>query len=196
MENACKEYWSQAQRMCTLRPRDYLPLTVSTGTASFVQELNISVVRDLAVGLNLQDHVGLGGLTFLVNQSVGITESEITNLATILKWLKDGGGPLSVLGGAEAIGLINTSSHPEDWPDVELIFAAGSTNSDEGGLRMAHGLSDHVYNRVFLPIKGHPSFTIFPVGKGHFYSVTFEVRWLVEYRTLHSFRRAFLTKQL
>jgi hypothetical protein len=141
-------------------------LTVSIGIASFTQDLNISVVRDLAVGLNLQDHVGLGGLTFLVNQSVGITESDIRNLGTILKWLKDGGGPLSVLGGVEAIGLLNTASPHEDWPDVELIFAAGSTNSDEGGLRMAHDLSDEVYNKVFLPIKGHPSFTIFPVGKG------------------------------
>lgn len=118
------------------------------------------------MGLNLQDHVGLGGLTFLVNQSVGITESGIRNIGTILKWLKDGGGPLSVLGGAEAIGLLSTASPHEDWPNVELIFAAGSTNSDEGGLRMAHDLSDEVYNRVFLPIKGHPSFTIFPVGKG------------------------------
>lgn len=141
-------------------------MTVSIGIASFTQDLNISVVRDLAVGLNLQDHVGLGGLTFLVNQSVGITESDIRNLGTILKWLKDGGGPLSVLGGVEAIGLLNTASPHEDWPDVELIFAAGSTNSDEGGLRMAHDLSDEVYNKVFLPIKGHPSFTIFPVGKG------------------------------
>lgn len=134
------------------------------GPRSHLQELNISVVRDLAVGQNLQDHVGLGGLTFLVNQSVGITESGIQNLGTLLKWLKDGGGPLSVLGGAEAIGLLNTASPHEDWPNVELIFGAGSTNSDEGGLRMAHDLSDEVYNTVFLPIKGHPSFTIFPVG--------------------------------
>ncbi|PNF19747.1 Glucose dehydrogenase [FAD, quinone] [Cryptotermes secundus] len=105
------------------------------GPRSHLQELNISLVRDLAVGLNLQDHVGLGGLTFLVNQSVGITESGIRNIGTILKWLKDGGGPLSVLGGAEAIGLLNTASPHEEWPNVELIFAAGSTNSDEGGLR-------------------------------------------------------------
>lgn len=139
---------------------------MSTRTASFTQELNISVVRDLAVGLNLQDHVGLGGLTFLVNQSVGITEAGILNLRMLLKWLKNGGGPMSVLGGVEAIGLLNTASPHEDWPNVELIFAAGSTNSDEGGLRMAHDLSDEVYKRVFLPIKGHPSFTIFPVGKG------------------------------
>ncbi|PSN50902.1 hypothetical protein C0J52_05351 [Blattella germanica] len=132
------------------------------------EELNIPVVEDLPVGYNLHDHIALGGLTFLVNQSVSLIESEISNLRSILKWLTKGSGPLSVLGGVEAIGLASSSLNPYpdfvDWPDLELLFAPGSTNSDEGLIGLSHGLSEEVYRKVFLPIKDVPSFTIFPVG--------------------------------
>lgn len=138
------------------------------GPREHLEDLNIEVKEDLPVGHNLQDHVALGGLTFLVNESVGIIESEISNLPSAIKWLKDGAGPLTVLGGVEAYGLVSTrfnsySDFP-DWPDVELIFAPGSTNSDEGLLRRVHDITDEIYNKVFLPIKDVPSFTIFPVG--------------------------------
>ena len=127
------------------------------------------MVQDLPVGHNLQDHVALGGLTFLVNESVGLIESEISNLASGLKWLKEGAGPLTVLGGVEAFGLVstslNTNSDFPDWPDVELVFAPGSTNSDEGLLRRVHDITDEIYDKVFLPVKGVPSFTIFPIGE-------------------------------
>ncbi|XP_069683735.1 glucose dehydrogenase [FAD, quinone]-like isoform X2 [Periplaneta americana] len=134
------------------------------GPRDHLQDLNISVVRDLSVGLNLQDHVGLGGLTFLLNQSVGIRESDARKPSAVLRWLMAGSGPLSVLGGVEAVGLVPSGPNATGWPDVELLFAAGSTNSDEGGLRMAHDLSDQLYDAVFRPIKHLPSFTIFPIG--------------------------------
>ncbi|KAJ9583045.1 hypothetical protein L9F63_022610 [Diploptera punctata] len=138
------------------------------GPKHHLQELEIPVVQDLPVGYNLQDHVALGGLTFLVNQSVGIIESEINTLPSVLKWLKEGEGPLTVLGGVEAYGLVssphNLYSGIKDWPDLELVFAPGSTNSDEGLLKRVHDITDEIYNKVFLPIKGVPSFTIFPIG--------------------------------
>ncbi|XP_049793897.1 glucose dehydrogenase [FAD, quinone]-like [Schistocerca nitens] len=137
------------------------------GPSQHLRELGIPVVANLSVGYNLQDHVGIGGITFMVNETgVGLTEEQLRALPNLAAWITKGQGPLTVLGGAEAVGILN-SSHNErgqDWPDLELLFAGGSTNVDEGGLKMAHDLSDEVYDKVYRPIKGQTSWTIFPIG--------------------------------
>ncbi|XP_049941910.1 glucose dehydrogenase [FAD, quinone]-like [Schistocerca serialis cubense] len=137
------------------------------GPSQHLRELGIPVLANLSVGYNLQDHVGIGGITFMVNETgVGLTEEQLRALPNLAAWITRGQGPLTVLGGAEAVGILN-SSHNErgqDWPDLELLFAGGSTNVDEGGLKMAHDLSDEVYDKVYRPIKGQTSWTIFPIG--------------------------------
>ena len=57
-----------------------LLLFIGVGPKKDLQELNIPVHSDLKVGYNLQDHVSLSPLTFLVNQPVTILESNITYL--------------------------------------------------------------------------------------------------------------------
>lgn len=44
------------------------------GPKEHLQELKIPVIQDLRVGYNLQDHIGLGGLTFTINQPVSILQ--------------------------------------------------------------------------------------------------------------------------
>lgn len=44
------------------------------GPKEHLQELKIPVIQDLRVGENLQDHIGLGGLTFTINQPVSILQ--------------------------------------------------------------------------------------------------------------------------
>lgn len=56
----------------------------------------------LQVGENLQDHVGLGGFTFMINKEVSMVQNRIENVPAVLRYAMFGDGPLTVLGGKSA----------------------------------------------------------------------------------------------
>lgn len=45
------------------------------GPAEHLQKIGINVVQNLRVGDNLQDHVGMTGLTFLIDKPVSIVQN-------------------------------------------------------------------------------------------------------------------------
>lgn len=47
------------------------------GPRAHLQQVGISVVHDLQVGSNLQDHAGFAGLTFLVDKPVAILQNRL-----------------------------------------------------------------------------------------------------------------------
>lgn len=47
------------------------------GPQEHLQDLGIPVVHNLRVGDNLQDHVGMAGLTFLVDKPVSIVQNRL-----------------------------------------------------------------------------------------------------------------------
>ncbi|XP_012533590.2 glucose dehydrogenase [FAD, quinone] isoform X2 [Monomorium pharaonis] len=82
------------------------------GPRDHLNSLGIGVIEDLPVGFNLQDHVSMSALTFLVNESVSIIEPRLgSNPADFLKYLINGTGPLTIPGGAEALALVNTKAN-------------------------------------------------------------------------------------
>lgn len=82
------------------------------GPKDHLNSLNINVIEDLPVGFNLQDHVSMSALTFLVNESVTIVEPRLSsNPAGFMKYLREGTGPLTIPGGAEALALVNTKAN-------------------------------------------------------------------------------------
>lgn len=126
----------------------------------------IPVIKDLHVGENMQDHIGLGGLTFLVNQPVSIVENRFHSMSTVLQYAVFGQGPLTILGGVEGLAYVNTkyTNASDDYPDIEFHFVSGSTNSDGGSqLRKAHGLTESFYNSVFQSISNRDAWSIIPM---------------------------------
>ncbi|XP_001355518.2 glucose dehydrogenase [FAD, quinone] [Drosophila miranda] len=126
----------------------------------------IPLIKELSVGENLQDHIGLGGLTFLVNQPVSIVENRFHTMSTVLQYAVFGQGPLTILGGVEGLAYVNTkyANSTLDWPDIEFHFVSGSTNSDGGSqLRKAHGLTEAFYRSVFEPINNRDAWSIIPM---------------------------------
>lgn len=82
------------------------------GPKDHLNSLDIGVIEDLPVGFNLQDHVTMSALTFLVNESVTIVEPRLgSNPADFLKYLTEGTGPLTIPGGAEALAFVNTKAN-------------------------------------------------------------------------------------
>lgn len=57
------------------------------GPAQHLNDFNIPVISDLPVGDNLQDHVGLGGLTFIINEPVTVTTARFANIPTFLEYI-------------------------------------------------------------------------------------------------------------
>ncbi|CAG0923579.1 unnamed protein product, partial [Notodromas monacha] len=56
------------------------------GECSHLQEFGIYCHQNLKVGYNLQDHIGIGGLTFVIKKPVGIIQSRVENVPTIMKY--------------------------------------------------------------------------------------------------------------
>lgn len=73
------------------------------GPREHLDEFDLPVIQDLKVGFNLQDHVGLSGLAFTVNESITISESSVQSLSAIFSYYMLGRGPFTLPGGAEGI---------------------------------------------------------------------------------------------
>ncbi|XP_076293772.1 glucose dehydrogenase [FAD, quinone] [Lasioglossum baleicum] len=83
------------------------------GPRDRLEALKIDVIEDLPVGHNLQDHVSMSLLTFLVNESITIVEPRLaSNLANTFDYFVKGTGPLTVPGGTEGIAIIDTKRDP------------------------------------------------------------------------------------
>ncbi|CAK9823331.1 Glucose dehydrogenase [FAD, quinone] [Anthophora retusa] len=79
------------------------------GPKDHLKSLNIDAIEDLPVGYNLQDHVSMAALTFLVNESITIVEPRLaSNLANTVDYFIKGTGPLTVPGGAEGLAFVDT----------------------------------------------------------------------------------------
>lgn len=136
-----------------------------------LQKHNITVIRDLPVGENLQDHVSFAGLLFLINQTVSIIDSRVSsNPINALNYILRNKGPMTSPGGAEVLIFMKTRSPgefpeiPDDVPDMELAFGAGSLAGDtSGGLRKTYSIKDEIFEAVLKPVLGKDSFGIVPV---------------------------------
>ncbi|XP_076749042.1 glucose dehydrogenase [FAD, quinone] [Xylocopa sonorina] len=136
------------------------------GPREHLAQHGIPVIQDLRVGQNLQDHVGLGGLTFMVNQQISMVEKRLHSVQAVMQYAVFGDGPLTVLGGVEGLAFVNTKyvNASDDFPDIELHFISGSTNSDGGRhIRKVHGLTKRFYDAVFGPINDKDVWSVIPM---------------------------------
>lgn len=63
----------------------------------------IKVISDLAgVGQNLQDHVSMAGLAFLINETISIIDERLFRLDYFVDYVLRGTGPYTLPGGKYA----------------------------------------------------------------------------------------------
>ncbi|XP_076324815.1 glucose dehydrogenase [FAD, quinone]-like [Tachypleus tridentatus] len=127
----------------------------------------IQALVDLPVGKNLQDHVYPGALAFTVDQPVTVFLPRVIKPSNIVKYFTKGKGPLTILGGVEGLGFINTkfANVTDDYPDIEIHFLSGSVVSDlEVAFRANQGINNEVWERVYRRYLGQENtFSLFPV---------------------------------
>ncbi|XP_064487043.1 glucose dehydrogenase [FAD, quinone]-like isoform X2 [Ornithodoros turicata] len=136
------------------------------GPRSHLEHLGVSVVADLPVGSNLQDHIFPGGVNFLLDEPVSVLQSRIFTPSEVAKYFTKGEGALTLPGGVEGLGFVKTkyANQSMDWPDVEIHFASGSPASDGGEtFKQAHGMTDTLWRTTFQPHIAKDSMALYPV---------------------------------
>lgn len=136
------------------------------GPKEHLEDIGIPVVNDLRVGDNLQDHVAMGGLTFLIDKPVAIVQDRFSPFGITMQYLANGKGPMTTLGGVEGLAFVNTkfANESADWPDIQFHMAPASINSDAGArVRKIFGLTDKIYDAVYKPIANKDAWTIMPL---------------------------------
>ncbi|XP_065084396.1 glucose dehydrogenase [FAD, quinone]-like [Ochlerotatus camptorhynchus] len=117
------------------------------GPKDHLHNVGIPVVQDLPVGKILYDHIYFTGLTFVTGtQHFTLNANRVLTLKMLAKYLQ-GDGTLTIPGGVEVVGFINTRNSSSDAvPDIELFFVNGSPASDHGSaVRRGFRLRDDVY---------------------------------------------------
>jgi choline dehydrogenase len=135
------------------------------GPSEHLTEFGIPVISDLrGVGSNLQDHVGLGGLTFLVNERITLFKDRLQMLSVMLEYIMKEQGPLTDTG-IEGLAFLNTkyADKSGDYPDMQFHFAPSSINSDGDQIKKILGLTDRVYNTMYKPLHGVETWSILPL---------------------------------
>lgn len=135
------------------------------GPKDHLESFGIPVLSDLKVGYNMQDHIGLGGLTFLIDDPISFTKSRYQTMPVAMEYILNERGPMTSLGGVEGLAFVNTKYAPKSglWPDVQFHFAPSSVNSDGDQIKKVTGLRDSVYNTVYKPLKNAETWTILPL---------------------------------
>lgn len=137
------------------------------GPANHLREVGIDVIHDSpGVGQNLQDHIAIGGIAFLIDHPISIVMRRLVTINSALRYAITEDGPLTSSVGLEAVGFISTkyANQSDDWPDIEFMLTSASTNSDGGtNIKTAHGLSDAFYKEMFEDINNKDVFGVFPM---------------------------------
>lgn len=99
------------------------------GPENHLQSVGIKTIKHFSgIGANLQDHVGIGGLTFLVDKPVTIVQDRFQPTAITAHYVLNERGPMTSLGGLEGIAFVNTkyANYSIDWPDIQFHLAPAS----------------------------------------------------------------------
>ena len=137
------------------------------GPAQHLRDVGIEPIQNLpGVGKNLQDHIAVGGLAFLIDYQISIVMNRLVNVNSALRYAITEDGPLTSSVGLEAVAFISTkyANQTDDWPDIEFMLTSASTNSDGGtNIKNAHGLTEEFYNEVYGEINNRDVFGVFPM---------------------------------
>lgn len=135
------------------------------GPLKNLQQVGIPLIHQLeGVGQNLQDHIAVGGIAWLIDKPIGININRLVNLNAALRYAVSEDGPLSSSVGLEVAGFVNTkyANQSDDWPDMNFMMTSSSIFAD-AQVKNAHGLKDGFYSDCYASQVGKDAFSIFPM---------------------------------
>lgn len=125
------------------------------GMRSDLQKFNIPVIHELPVGKIMSDHLCHYGPTFVLNTTGNsFSLNDIFEPRHIGEYLHMK-GPLTVIGGNEALSFIKTKSginRGHDVPSIEVIALSASLHSDYNVAARGIGIKREIYDAVYRPL--------------------------------------------
>ncbi|XP_046384793.1 glucose dehydrogenase [FAD, quinone]-like [Ischnura elegans] len=136
------------------------------GPAKHLEEMGIPVLADLAVGYNLQDHTGMGGAVYIVDEKIAFVVPREVSVGALRRFLNNHDGPLYASPICEMMIFAKTkyANDTDDYPDVQIFVASYSDISD-GGIfgKRDQGLTDEFFAAVYEPNLYKDSFLTLPL---------------------------------
>lgn len=142
------------------------------GPKEHLEEVGIQVIYDSpGVGQNLQEHVAMGGLTFLVDlpwekdesSDVDSRGSSALTFSEAKEFLIEKEGPLYDTPGGEAMAFVTTrfAASTPDYPDIELVLSASGDNAAGGFFSKRYlDLKDSFYESLYGNIPYNRTYSI------------------------------------
>ncbi|PSN54407.1 hypothetical protein C0J52_21884 [Blattella germanica] len=134
------------------------------GPEDHLNHNNISLVKDLKVGHNLMDHIGVMSINFVLNQSVSLRQNDLLNGTAFKEYMAAHTGPFTVPGASEGIAFLDTKRPqlPDGDPDLEFVFFSSSFAS-EHVLYKSQGIKQSIYNKYYKPIEKYYTWSGVPI---------------------------------
>ncbi|XP_076653441.1 glucose dehydrogenase [FAD, quinone]-like [Halictus rubicundus] len=145
------------------------------GPKDHLNDIGVHTVHDApGVGENLQDHVSIGGMTYLVDPPESYTAKQpftaigpkALNLEALEKFAVARKGVLYTLPICEGMAFINTkyANKSDDHPDIQILLSSASDASDGGLLiKRSVGVSDDFYADMYENILYKSSYAGLPL---------------------------------
>lgn len=131
------------------------------GPSDVLRLLNIPLVKDLPVGLNLQDHIATGLDLVVFNKTLSVNPMNMLNPFHVLNYFVNGKGPLTTPG-CEVIGFLST--HNDETPDLQFMVMPVGISADRGShLRNILGINNAVWENYFAKSFDKHTATILPI---------------------------------
>lgn len=96
-------------------------LNSGIGPSQDLAALNIPVVKNLAVGKNLQDHV-VTQLAVKLDKSTAVADNLENYASALQQYYENRSGPFSGIGVTDVEGFLNTNKSSAKYPDIQVIF--------------------------------------------------------------------------
>lgn len=143
------------------------------GPKKHLADKGISLVKNLPVGKNLMDHVSLGNLNVLINETISLQlERVVDDPNAINDFLSNHNGTYTIPGGVEALAFfdLDRPGFANGHTNLELLLASGLYSADES-IHKLMGMKSEIYNQVYKPTEKMDGFTVFsmimrPKSKG------------------------------
>nr|XP_027211315.1 glucose dehydrogenase [FAD, quinone]-like [Penaeus vannamei] len=133
------------------------------GPSPHLKHHKLKVVADVpGVGQNLQDHLGVYGLTWTIKPNSVDTLDNVASLEAVQRYVHHRKGPYSApLGDYGSAWVKVTEGGYSSFPDVQLYLSPAAFNMDMGlFLPHIYGFDRNKYNDYARPLFGRDGFTM------------------------------------
>ncbi|RVE52916.1 hypothetical protein evm_002393 [Chilo suppressalis] len=127
------------------------------GPKADLKKHNITTIVDLPVGLNYQDQVTTGGLSFAINDVAPVSENQVIN--DFKTWFQNRSGPLASKGIGQISAYIQLYEN-YNAPDVELSLEGNFVRSDKF---MLTNISVNAAEETNLPLSYYNLVNLYPI---------------------------------